>query len=110
LSCSLGLSDGGISSSHESWISNQTNVYDQICYDSIRPNTDNHSPSKYEDHCPPYTPTYLSDDTTEHYYYGLPTPSSLIPNEIIPLKSPHTQEQSNSKKELHKELVYRQKM
>ena len=111
MSCSIGSSDGGISSGHESWISSQTNVYDQICYDSIQTNTDNNSTSKYDDRSPPYTPTYSSDETTEHYYYRLPTPSMLIPNEIIPLKShPTQQQQSNSKKELHKELVYRQKM
>ncbi|CAF0847828.1 unnamed protein product [Rotaria sordida] len=103
-------SDGGISSGHQSWMSSQTNVYDQICYDSIHTNTDNNSPSKYEDQSPPYIPTYLSDDATEHYYYRLPTPSSLITNETIPLKPHLTQQQSNSKKELHKELIYKQKM
>jgi len=91
-------------------MNSQTNVYDQICYDTIHTNTDNISPSKYENHSLPYTPTYLSDDTSEHYYYRLPTPSCLITNEIIPLKSSLTIQQSNSKKELHKELIYRQKM
>jgi hypothetical protein len=88
-------------------MSSQINVYDQICYDSILTDTDNNSPSKYQVHLPPYTPTYLSNDTTEHYYYRLPTPST---NETIPLQSPHIQQQSNSKKELHKELIYKQKM
>lgn len=92
-------------------MSSQTNVYDQICYDSIRTNTDNNFPSKYDDRSPPpYTPTYSNDDTTEHYYYRLPTPATVVPNEIIPVKSHQIQQQSNSKKELHKELVYRQKM
>ena len=104
------LSDGGISSDHQSWMNSQTNVYDQIYYDSIHTNTDNISPSKCEDHSPSYTPNYSSDDTTEHYYYRLPTPASLMANELVPLKSYLTQQQSNSKKELHKELIYRQKM
>ena len=81
-------------------MSSQTNVYDQICYDSIHTNTDNNSPSKYENHSSPYTPTYLSDESTEHYYYRLPTP----------IKTSLSSQQTDSKKELHKELVYRQKM
>ncbi|CAF1051796.1 unnamed protein product [Adineta steineri] len=101
-------SDGGISLGHESWMSSQINVYDQICYGSIQTNTDNNLTSKYEDTSPPYTPSYLSDDTSEHYYYRLPTPASLITDEIFPSKS--QQKQTNSKKELHKELAYRQKM
>jgi hypothetical protein len=92
-------------------MSNETNVYDQICYDSIHTNTDNNSPSKYEDRSPPYTPqSYFSDDQSEHYYYRLPTPSCLITNERIPLKTSFPSQQSNSKKELHKELIYKQKM
>jgi hypothetical protein len=91
-------------------MSSQTNVYDQICYDSIHTNTDNNSPSKYENQLPPYTPNYLPDDTSEHYYYRLPTPTCLVKDEIIPIKSSSITQQSNSKKELHKELIYRQKM
>ncbi|CAF3379301.1 unnamed protein product [Rotaria socialis] len=103
-------SDGGISSDQQSWMSSQTNVYDQICYDSIHTNTDNNSPSKYNDPSPPYVPSYLSDDATEHYYDRLPTPASLITNESVPLKPNLTKQQSNTKKELHKELIYKQKM
>jgi len=87
-------------------MSSQTNVYDQICYDSIHTNTDNNSPSKSDDQ----SPTYLSDDQSEHYYYRLPTPTCLITNEIIPLKTSLQSQQSNSKKELHKELIHKQKM
>ncbi|CAF1073162.1 unnamed protein product [Adineta ricciae] len=101
-------SDGGISSGRESWMSSQTNVYDQICYDAIQTTTENNLTAKYEDRSPPYTPSHLSDDAaTEHYYYRLPTPSSI--NEIISSKSSRSQ-QTNSKKELHKELAHRQKM
>ncbi|UJR33180.1 hypothetical protein I4U23_020635 [Adineta vaga] len=92
-------------------MSSQTNVYDQICYDTIQTNTENNLTMKDADRSAPYTPSYLSDDTTaEHYYYRLPTPSSM--NEIIPAKSDHLQQQQQptSKKALHKELAYRQKM
>ncbi|CAM4908850.1 unnamed protein product [Rotaria socialis] len=70
----------------------------------------NNSPSKYNDPSPPYVPSYLSDDATEHYYDRLPTPASLITNESVPLKPNLTKQQSNTKKELHKELIYKQKM
>ena len=104
----IGSSDGGISSGRESWMSSQTNVYDQICYDAIQTNMENNLTAKYEDRSPPYTPSHLSDDAaTEHYYYRLPTPSSI--NEIISSK-PSRPQQTNSKKELHKELAHRQKM
>lgn len=91
-------------------MSNETNVYDQICYESIHTNTDNNLPSKYDNQLPPYTPAYLSDETNEHYYYRLSTPGCLLTNEKLPLKSSITSQQSNSKKELHKELIYKQKM
>ena len=100
LNSSSGSSDGGLSSNDQSWLSHETNVYDQICYDSIRPNL----PLKYQDHSPSYHPT---DQSSEHYYYRLPTPSCLIPNEILPAK---ISQQNDSKKELHKELIHRQKM
>lgn len=91
-------------------MSSQTNVYDQICYDSVHTNTDNNSPSKCDDQLPPYIPAYLADDPSEHYYYRLRTPTSLMTNEILPLKPHLTEQQSNSKKELHRELIYKQKM
>lgn len=103
-------SDGGISSGRQSWMSSQSNVYDQICDDTIHTNTDNNAPIKYNNPSPPYIPSYLSDDATEHYYDRLPTPSSLIANEIMSSKSYLNTQQSNSKKELHKELMYKQKM
>ncbi|CAF4399469.1 unnamed protein product, partial [Rotaria magnacalcarata] len=64
----------------------------------------------YNDPSPPYVPSYLLDDATEHYYDRLPTPATLITTEIVPLKVNLAKQQSNSKKELHKELVYKQKM
>jgi hypothetical protein len=91
-------------------MSSQTNVYDQICYDSIHTNANNNLSSKYNHCSPPYIPAYSSDESSEHYYYRLPTPSCLIPNEILPLKTSLTSQQTNSKKELHKELIHRQKM
>jgi len=81
----------GTSLSNHSWTSSQSNVYDQIDCESIHTNINNNN-------SPPYTPHSPMNDISEHYYYRLPTPSCL------------TSEQTNSKKELHKELVHRQKM
>lgn len=80
-------------------MSSQSNVYDQIDYESIHTTPDNH--------LPPYTPNCQMNDINEHYYYRLSTPSC----EILSQKPSFlTIEQTNSKKELHKELVHRQKM
>ena len=102
---STGSSDVGISSGHESWISSQTNVYDQICYDSMQTNTDNNLAMKCNDRSPPYTPSCLSDDSGEHYYDRLPTPAAAAET-----KPPANLPQSNCKRELHKELAYKQRM
>ena len=100
-----------IESGHQTWMSSKSNVYDQICYDSILTDSNNNNNSRltYCDQSPPYTPSYTSEETTDHYYYRLPTPATLITNEIMPLKTQNSQ-QCNSKRELHKELIYRQKM
>ena len=90
----------------------QPNVYDQIYYDNIQSNSHGNSSllMKYSDSIPPYTPCYSSDDSsTDHYYYHLPSSSILIDQETIPIK-PTDQSTSNTKRELHKELIYRQKM
>jgi len=112
-------SDGGTSSpdsSHHSWVSSQTNLYEQICYDSILTDTDNNLLLNCRQQPPPYTPTFSCDDTTEHYYQRLPTPASVVcsdetsPNTPLSKSQVLQQQQSNSKRELHKELAYRQKM
>lgn len=89
-----------------------SNVYDQIYYDNIPANPSaSSSLMKFSDLTPPYTPSYSSDDVSiDHYYYRLPSPSStLIDQETTPIKSTIIPT-SNTKRELHKELIYRQKM
>ena len=104
-----GSSDGVISSNDQSWMSHETNVYDQICYDSIRSNVNGNLSSKYEDPSPP--PPYSADHpSSEHYYYRLPTPACLLAHEILPSKTANLPTPDQTKKELHKELIHRQKM
>ena len=92
-------------------MSNESNVYDQICYDSIRSNATANTPLKHENPLPPYLPAYSPEEPfSEHYYYRLPTPTCLIPNEILPSKTSILPQPDQTKKELHKELIHRQKM
>lgn len=86
-------------------MSHETNVYDQICYDSIRSNVNGNHPLKCED-------VSSDDPSSEHYYYRLPpTPTCLIAHEILPSKNSSILPQPDqTKKELHKELIHRQKM
>lgn len=92
---------------------NPTNVYDQIYYDNIQSNPSvNSSMMKFSELTPPYTPSYSSDDVSiDHYYYRLPSPSStLIDQDTTTPNRSIISSTSNTKRELHKELIYRQKM
>lgn len=86
-------------------MSHESNVYDQICYDSIRSNAN--PPTKHDNSLPPCS---SEEPFSEHYYYRLPTPTCLIPNEILPSKTSLIPPPDQTKKELHKELIHRQKM
>lgn len=92
---------------------NPANVYDQIYYDNIQSNPSvNSSMLKFSDLTPPYTPSYSSDDVSiDHYYYRLPSPSAtLIDQDTTTPNRSINSSTSNTKRELHKELIYRQKM
>jgi hypothetical protein len=93
-------------------IGHLNNVYDQITYDTIDTHTTIHGLSiNYADRMAPYTPIDLSDESpTEQDSHRLPiTPVLMVKEVAMPNKS-QLISQCNTKRELHKELIYRQRM
>lgn len=81
-------------------------VYDQISDES----TNSDPPSMNFHHSiPPYTPDSSSDQSTEHFHQHMSMSPSIVQQKRSPIKS-YLVPQLNSKRELHKELIYRQKM
>ncbi|CAF0767387.1 unnamed protein product [Didymodactylos carnosus] len=114
---SISTSDGLSESGHSTSSSNNS-MYEQICYDTVKLNNSKEETSRS---VAPYAP-YPQIVRTEQQQYQIPYPDYSSEDERPLVKasstkvqqdnasSPTSNTQSNQKRELHRELAYKQKI